>query len=89
MEHPASPPARRDAVGVMRCKECDGDVFSVTSLEDQSPITCDCCGSVVGRWADVRALTHIPDKDALDRTGADVFGTNYRGVAALSLVGID
>lgn len=80
---------RSGAVGGMRCKECGGDVFSVTSLEDHSPIMCDKCGAVVGQWADVRALTHIPEKCVLDKTGADIFENNFRGVAELSLVGID
>jgi DNA-directed RNA polymerase subunit RPC12/RpoP len=89
MEHSAGPPERQETVGAMRCKECGGDVFSVTNLEDQTPITCDRCGAVVGRWADVRALTHIPEKDVLEGTGTDIFGPTYRGVAELSLIGID
>jgi hypothetical protein len=89
MEHSADPSKRLETVGAMCCKECGGDVFSVADLEDQTPITCDRCGSVVGRWADVRALTHIPEKDVLDKTGGDVFGPTYRGVAELSLVGVD
>ena len=89
MECLAEVPEAHKAVGVMSCRECGGEVFSVTDLEDQTPITCDRCGTVVGRWADVRALTHIPEKEILDRSGTDVFGPTYRGVAELSLVGID
>jgi hypothetical protein len=89
MEIAAEPCESRKAAGVMCCKECGGDVFSVTNLEDQTPITCDRCGAVVGRWADVRALTHIPEKEVLERTGADIFGPTYRGVAALSCIGIE
>ena len=55
MERSAGPTESRKTAGVMRCKACGGDVFSVTNLEDQTPITCDRCGAVVGRWADVRA----------------------------------
>jgi len=80
---------RHDAVGVMKCKCCSGDVFSVADLEDDTPILCDGCGAIVGRWADVRALTHIPEKEVLERTHADVFKQAYRGIAELSLVGID
>jgi len=83
------PQAPCETVGAMRCKECKGDIFSVADLEDETPITCDKCGAVVGRWADVRALTHIPTKGELGATGADIFGSNYRGVAELSLVGVD
>lgn len=79
----------RDAVGMMRCKDCAGDIFSVTDLEDQTPIICDKCGAVVGRWADVRAMTHIPTKEVLERSGTDVFASAYRGVAELSLIGVD
>ena len=89
MESPAGPTENRRAAGAMRCKECGGDVFSVTNLEDQTPITCDRCGAVVGRWADVRELTHIPEKEVLERTGADIFGPGCRGVAALSCICID
>jgi hypothetical protein len=89
MECLSEAPKSNKTAGVMCCKECRGDVFSVTSLEDQAPITCDRCGAVVGRWADVRALTHIPEKERLDRTGTSIFGPTYRGVAELSLVGID
>jgi hypothetical protein len=89
MERSAGPTESRKTAGVMRCKDCGGDVFSVTNLEDQTPITCDRCGAVVGRWADVRALTHIPNKEALERTGTDIFGPGYRGIAALSCICID
>ncbi len=89
MDRSADLHERHENVGAMRCKECSGDVFSVADLEDQTPITCDCCGAVVGRWADVRALTHIPERGVLDKTGADIFEPTYRGVAALSLIGID
>lgn len=89
MGYSAEPSEIHETAGVMRCKECGGDVFSVTSLEDQTPITCDRCGAVVGRWADVRALTHIPDKEELEKTGTDIFEPSYRGVAELSLIGID
>jgi hypothetical protein len=89
MRDSARLPERHEPVGVMHCKDCGGDVFSVTSLEDETPIECDKCGAVVGRWADVRTLTHIPQKDVLDKTGTDIFGPTYRGVAELSLVGID
>ena len=73
----------------MRCKECGGDVFSVANLEDQTPIICDQCAAVVGRWADVRALTNIPEKEVLERSGGDIFGPTYRGVAKLSCIHID
>jgi len=80
---------RHETAGVMKCKACRGDVFSVADFEDDTPITCDRCGATVGRWADVRALTHIPEKEELERTQADVFEPTYRGVAELSLVAID
>jgi len=80
---------RRETAGVMKCKACRGDVFSVADFADDTPITCDRCGGIVGRWADVRALTNIPEKGELERTQGDVFATTYRGVAELSLVGID
>jgi len=89
MRHSAGLQERREPVGAMRCKDCGGDVFSVTSLEDETPINCDKCGAVVGRWADVRALTHIPQKGVLDKTGVDIFEPTHRGVAELSLVSID
>ena len=89
MELSAEPRESHKTAGVMCCKECGGDVFSVTNLEDQTPITCDRCGAVVGRWADVRALTHIPEMEVLERTGADIFGSTYRGVAELLCTGID
>lgn len=80
---------RRDAVGVMKCKCCGGEVFSVVDLEDDTPIQCDQCGATVGRWADVRALTHIPEKGVLERTQADIFEPTYRGIAELTLVAVD
>jgi hypothetical protein len=67
MERSAGPTENRKPAGVMRCKECGGDVFSVTNMEDQTPITCDRCEAVVGRWADVRALTHIPERKKATR----------------------
>jgi hypothetical protein len=79
----------RETAGAMKCRACRGDVFSVADFEDDTPITCDRCGAIVGRWADVRALTNIPEKNELERTQGDVFAANYRGVAELSLVGID
>jgi len=89
MEHSVRPSERNETVGALCCKECGGDVFSVSDLEDRTPIMCDRCGAVVGRWADVRALTHMPEKDVLNRTGTDIFGPTYRGVAELSIIGID
>jgi len=80
---------RHETAGVMKCKACRGDVFSVADFADDTPITCDRCGATVGRWADVRALTNIPEKEELERTHADIFEPAYRGVAEVSLVGID
>jgi len=80
---------RRDAVGAMKCKCCGGEVFSVVDLEDDTPIQCDRCGATIGRWADVRSLTHIPRKDVLERTQADIFEPSYRGIAELTVVGVD
>ena len=82
-------PESSGTVGSLRCKGCDGVVFSVANLEDQTPITCDQCGAVVGRRADVRALTGIPEKEVMDRTGGDIFESSYRGLAQLSCIGID
>ena len=73
----------------MKCKSCRGTVFSVADLEDDTPIRCDQCGAIIGKWADVRALTHIPKNDVLERTRTDIFKAAYRGVAELSLVSID
>lgn len=89
MDQTVFAPERLEAVGAMRCKECGGDVFSVADLEDDTPVGCDRCGAIVGRWADVRRLTHIPEKDALDSSGTDIFRPTNRGVAELSLVSID
>ena len=89
MDQAVVAPERHETVGVMKCKHCKGDVFSVTDLEDNTPIRCDRYGAVVGKWADVRALTHLPEKQVLERTRADIFEPSYRGVAQLSLVGID
>jgi hypothetical protein len=80
---------RQDHVGAMRCKDCRGDIFSVSDLEDQTPIICDQCGATVGKWADVRALAHIPQRKVLDETGTDVFTAGYRGIAEISFVGVD
>ena len=76
----------REPVGLMRCKDCGGDTFSVADLEDQSPIICDKCGGVVGRWIDIRAMTNIPSKRIVEETGADIFSENFQGVAEITLV---
>lgn len=80
------PPTHQGSAGAMKCRECGGNVFSVADMEDQTPITCDLCGSLVGRWSDVRALTNIPEKEVLDENSADIFRETFHGVAELSLV---
>jgi hypothetical protein len=82
-------PETRGPVGMMRCKECRGDTFSVCDLEDQSPIICDQCGGVVGRWADVRAMTNIPSKEIVEETGVDIFSESFQGVAEIALVEVE
>lgn len=79
----------REPVGAMRCKDCGGDTFSVADLEDQTPIICDRCSGVVGRWSDVRALTNIPSKEIVEETGADIFSESFQGVAEIALVEVD
>jgi hypothetical protein len=82
-------PEHHGPVGVMRCKVCSGDVFSVADFEDRTPIICDQCGATVGQWADVRAMTHIPEKDVVEKTGVNICASAYRGVAQLSLIGAE
>jgi hypothetical protein len=79
----------REPAGVMRCKDCKGDTFSVADLDDQSPILCDKCGAVVGRWADVRAMTNIPPKEVVEQSGADIFSESYLGMAEIALVEVE
>jgi NAD-dependent SIR2 family protein deacetylase len=79
-------PERHGPVGVMRCKMCSGDVFSVSDLEDQTPTICDQCGATVGRWADVRAMTRIPGRDVVEKEGVGACAATHRGIAELSLV---
>jgi hypothetical protein len=89
MEQDVSQSELQDSVAVMKSRKCGGDVFSVADLDDQSPILCDRCGSVVGRWADVRAIANIPSKEILEKAGTSVFESIYRGVAEFSLVSIE
>ena len=79
----------RHPVGAMRCKACGGDTFSVADLEDKTPIICDKCNAVVGRWADVRAMTNIPPKQIVEETGADIFSKSFQGVAEIDLVEVE
>lgn len=89
MEPEARFPETHEPVGMMRCKDCGGDTFSVTEFEDQSPIICDRCSVVVGRWADVRAMTNIPSKEIVEETGADIFSESFQGVAQIALVEVE
>lgn len=76
----------REAPLSLKCKACRGDVFSVTDLNDETPIVCDQCGAIVGRWADVRALTKIPPREVLERHHSDIFSKRYAGIAEISLM---
>jgi len=77
------------SVAVMKCRKCGSDVFSVAELNDQSPIFCDRCGSVVDSWADVRAIANIPSSETLEKIGANIVDSIYRGVAEFSLVSVE